>query len=92
LAIAYHASGDLPAAAEAAAKAIQANPRFSFLHVLYASALSRLDRVSDAREAAARILECEADFTISRFVRSHTGRADIWEPIGDALRLIGLPE
>ena len=26
------------------------------------------------------------------FVRAHTGRAEIWEPIGVALRRLGLPE
>ena len=90
--MAYSASGDFAAAVEAAAKAIQANPRFSLLHVLHAAALSRLDRVAEAQAAAARVLECEPDFTISRFVQSHTGRADIWEPIGDALRRLGMPE
>ena len=79
LAMAYSASGDFAAAVEAAAKAIQANPRFSLLHVLHAAALSRLDRVAEAQAAAARVQECEPDFTISRFVQSHTGRADIWE-------------
>jgi adenylate cyclase len=92
LAMAYTASGDFAAAVEAAGKAIQANPRFSLLHVLHAAALSRIDRVAEAQAAAARVQECEPDFTISRFVQSHTGRADIWEPIGDALRRLGLPE
>ena len=92
LAMAYSASGDFAATVEAAAKGIQANPRFSLLHVLHAAALSRLDRVAEAQAAAARVQECEPDFTISRFVQSHTGRADIWEPIGDALRRLGMPE
>jgi tetratricopeptide (TPR) repeat protein len=92
LAMAYSASGDFAAAVEAAAKGIQANPRFSLLHVLHAAALSRLDRVAEAQAAAARVQECEPDFTISRFVQSHTGRAVILEPIGDALRRLGMPE
>jgi hypothetical protein len=41
---------------------------------------------------ARRVLELEPGFTVSGFVRAHTGRADIWEPIGDALRRLGLPE
>ena len=48
LAIAYSASGDFAATVEAAAKGIEANPRFSLLHVLHAAALSRLDRVAEA--------------------------------------------
>ena len=92
LAIAYSASGDFVAAAEAVTKAIQGNPRFSLNHALHAAALSRLGRLGEAAAAAARVQECEPDFTVSRFVRSHTGRADIWEPIGDALRGLSLPD
>jgi hypothetical protein len=38
------------------------------------------------------VVECEADFTVSGLIRAHTGRAEIWNPIGDALRRVGLPE
>jgi hypothetical protein len=55
--MAYTASGDFAAAVEAAAKAIQANPRFSLLHVLHAAALSRIDCVAEAQAAAARVQE-----------------------------------
>jgi len=41
---------------------------------------------------AGRVPELEPGFTVSGFVRAHTGRAEIWEPIGDALRRLGLPE
>jgi TolB-like protein/class 3 adenylate cyclase len=92
LAMAYSARGNFEAAAEAAAKAAQANQRFSLNHVLHAAALSRLDRMDEARAAAGRVLECEPDFTVSGFVRAHTGRAEIWEPIGDALRRLDLPK
>jgi hypothetical protein len=34
----------------------------------------------------------ELGFTACGFVRAHTGRADIWEPISDALRRLDLPE
>ena len=90
--LAHSAAGDFAAAVAAAAKAIQANPRFSLNHLLQAVALFRLGRIAEAKAAAARALECEPDFTITRFVGAHSGRADIWEPVGDALRLIGLPE
>ncbi len=46
----------------------------------------------EARAAARRVPELEPGFTVSGFVRSHAGRAEIWEPIGDALRRLGLPE
>ncbi len=84
--IAFLVSGDFPSAAQAGANAAQTNPRFSFGHVLHCAALARLDQIDDAKVAARRILECEPDFTVSNFVRSHTGRAEIWGPIGEQLR------
>jgi adenylate cyclase len=92
LAMAHCALGDFAAAAAASAKAVQANQRFSLNHVLHAAALSHLERMDEAKAAARRVLECESDFTISGFVRAHTGRIEIWGPIGDALRRLGLPE
>jgi len=92
LAMAHCALGNFEAAAAASAKAVQANQRFSLNHVLHAAALSRLERTDEARAAARRILECEPDFTVSGFVRAHTGRIEIWGPIGDALRRLDLPE
>jgi hypothetical protein len=41
---------------------------------------------------AHRVQELEPNFTVAVFVRSHIGRADIWNPIGEALRRIGLPD
>jgi len=92
LALANLGAGDLAAAATAAAKGAQANPHFSLLHALQAAALIGLARPDEARAAARRVIECEPDFTVSRFVRSHVGRADVWEPIGAALRQAGLPQ
>jgi hypothetical protein len=51
-----------------------------------------LDRLDEAKTLALRVPELEPGFTVSGFVRAHTGRADIWEPIGEALRRLGLPE
>jgi hypothetical protein len=61
-------------------------------HFLQAAALSELGRIAEAKVPAQRGLELEPGFTVSGFVRAHTGRAEIWEPIGDALRRLGLPE
>jgi hypothetical protein len=76
----------------ACGKAIEANPRFSLSYVLQAAALSCLGRLDEAKAVARRVPELEPGFTVSGFVRSHVGRAEIWEPIGDALRELGLPE
>jgi TolB-like protein len=92
LGIAYCAAGDWKAAIPACGKSEQANPRFSLPYFLRASALSQLGRIEEAKVPAQRGLELEPGFTVSGFVRAHTGRAEIWEPIGDALRRLGLPE
>ena len=92
LAIAHCAAGNWEEAIAACRHTIRANPRFSLPHVLQAASLSFLGRLEEARVAARRVLELEPGFTVSGFVRAHTGRAEIWEPIGDALRRLGLPE
>jgi tetratricopeptide (TPR) repeat protein len=84
-------SSNFAAAVDAAAKGAQANPRFSLLHALQAAALASLGRRDEANAAGRRVLECEPDFTVGRFVKSHTGKPEIWEPIGQALRQAGLP-
>ena len=92
LVTAYVAAGNFAEAAAAGAKAAQANPRFSYPQVMQAAALSSLGRLDEAKVVARRVLELEPNFTVAEFVRAHTGRADIWEPVGEALRRIGLPE
>jgi adenylate cyclase len=92
LAIARCAAGNWEEAITACRHTIRANPRFSLPHVLQAAALSFLGRSEEARVIARRVPELEPGFTVSGFVRAHTGRAEIWEPIGDALRRLGLPE
>ena len=54
--------------------------------------MSFLGRWDEAKAVARRVPELEPGFTVSGFVRSHMGRAEIWDPIGDALRQLGLPE
>jgi len=92
LGIAHCAAGDWEAAIPACGKCEQANPRFSLPYFLRAAALSQLGRIEEAKVPAQRGLQLEPGFTVSGFVRAHTGRAEIWEPIGDALRRLGLPE
>ena len=53
------------AAADAASKCFQANPNFSFAHMLSAATHAKLGRVDAARQAAARVLELEPGYTIS---------------------------
>jgi adenylate cyclase len=92
LGIAHCTAGNFEEAAAVCNKATQSNPRFSFPRVLQAAALFRLGRADEAKAAARRVLELETRFSIAEFVRAHTGRPEIWTPIGDALREAGLPE
>ena len=92
LGIAHLAAGRFEDAAAVCNKACQSNPHFSFPVVLQTAALSSLGRVNEAKSLARRVLELQPRFSVAQFVRSHTGRAEIWKPIGDALRHVGLPE
>ena len=92
LGIAHLAAGRFEEAAAACNKACQSNPHFSFPVVLQTAALSGLGRVNEAKALARRVLELQSPFSVAEFIRSHTGRAEIWNPIGEALRQVGLPE
>ena len=92
LGIAHLAAGRFEEAAAACNKACQSNPHFSFPVVLQTAALYGLGRVNEAKALARRVLELQSPFSVAQFVRSHTGRTEIWNPIGDALRQVGLPE
>jgi adenylate cyclase len=91
LAIAHLAAGRFEQAAAACNKASQSNPRFSFPVVLQVAALASLGRTQEAKSVARRVLELEPRFSVAKFVRSHTGRAEIWDRVGDALQRVGLP-
>jgi adenylate cyclase len=92
LGIAHLSAGRYEQAVAVCNKACQSNPNFSFPVVLQTAALFGLGRVDDAEALAQRVLELEPRFSVARFVKSHTGRPEIWDPIGDALRQVRLPE
>src|SRR5271169_3624287 len=91
LALAHYCAGNFNESATAGSRAAQANPRFSYPQVVQAAALMQASRTGEAQAVARRVLEIEPSFTVNEFVRAHTGRAEIWNPMGDALRRIGLP-
>jgi adenylate cyclase len=91
LALAHYVAGNFTESATAGSRAAQANPRFSYPQVVQAAALMQASRTGEAQAVARRVLEIEPSFTVTEFVRAHTGRAEIWDPMGDALRRIGLP-
>jgi adenylate cyclase len=92
LGIAHLAAGRFEEAAAACNKACQSNPHFSFPVVLQTAALSGLGRVNEAKALVRRVLELQSSFSVAEFIRSHTGRAEIWNPVGEALRQVGLPD
>jgi adenylate cyclase len=91
LALAHYVSGNFTESVLAGGRAAQANPRFSYPQVLQTAALVQSGRLDEGKALARRVLELEPNFTIAQFVEAHTGRADIWQPIGEALRRAGLP-
>jgi len=92
LVLAHYVAGDNEASAAAGSRAAQANPRFSYPQVIQTAALARAGRFEQAKMVARRVIELEPSFTVVQFVRAHTGRTDIWSPMGDELRRVGLPD
>lgn len=88
LTMAYLAARDFERAVEAAVQAVQATPQFSLAHVLHAAALSSLGRIDEGRAALRQVIELEPQFTVAGFVQAHTGRPEIWDPIGRALSAV----
>jgi serine/threonine protein kinase/tetratricopeptide (TPR) repeat protein len=92
LAYAHFFAQEWPAAADAARKASQANPRFSVPVYLLAAALTRLGRIGEAQSVSARLLELQPGFTVSGMVAGYAERTEHMASVGDALRELGLPE
>jgi hypothetical protein len=92
LVLAHYVAGDNEGSATAGSRAAQANPRFSYPHVIQTTALARAERFEQAKMVARRVIEIEPSFTVAEFIRAHTGRTDIWSPMGDQLRRVGLPD
>ncbi|MBV9703999.1 MAG: tetratricopeptide repeat protein [Methylobacteriaceae bacterium] len=83
--------GDYEAAAEAAQKCFQANPNWSYGHMLLAATHVQLGRIDAARQAAKRLLELEPGYTISGMCAALGLHALIATPLSEALRNAGLP-
>ena len=84
--------GDYKAAAEAARKMFQANPYWSFTHVLLAATQAKLGRLDAAKSAAKRVLELQPGFTISQICATFDINPSLAEPLREALSAAGLPE
>jgi adenylate cyclase len=83
--------GEYEAAAEAARQVFQANPNWSFAHMLLAATHAKLGRLDAAKAAAARVLELQPGYTISGMCAAIDLHASIAASVSDALRSAGLP-
>jgi TolB-like protein len=83
--------GEYEAAAEAAHKVFQANPYWSYAHVLLAAAHAKLGRLDAAKAAAARVLDLEPGYTISGHCAAFDIHPSLAAPLSEALRVAGLP-
>lgn len=92
LAFGHFQRAEYEAAAEAARKCFQANPNWSYTHMLLAATHAKLGRVDAARDAATRLLELEPSYTISGMRAAVGIHPSIAEPLSEALRVAGLPE
>ncbi|PSC06042.1 transcriptional regulator [Alsobacter soli] len=84
--------GNHEEACRAAYRSVQANPAHSITYVQLAAALVRLDRLSEARAAAARVLELHPSFRFGRHFSGVNCAPALAESLGKALREAGLPE
>jgi adenylate cyclase len=86
-------NGQFADAASFYSKAVQANPRFSVLYVLHASALAQAGRLDEARLVGSRLLALEPNFRLRPFIAGFSHfHADLVESLEAGLRKAGLPE
>jgi TolB-like protein/Tfp pilus assembly protein PilF len=81
-------------AASSYSKAVQANPRFSTLYALYASALAQAGREEEAKLVAGRLLALEPNFRLLPFRGAFSPflHKDLMDSLSAGLRKAGLPE
>jgi tetratricopeptide (TPR) repeat protein len=91
-ALSYFCLGRYDNAAQAAYKAVQANPAHSITYVQLAAALTKLGRHEEAKAAAAKVLELHPTFRYSRQFSGVNCAPALATAMGQALRVSGLPE
>ena len=84
--------GRYEAAADAAYKAVQSNPGHSISYMLLAAPLAKLGRLTEAKAAAARVLELQPAFRYSRQFAGVDCAPALAAALGEALAAAGLPE
>jgi TolB-like protein len=91
-AMGYFRLGRYDQAARAAYKSVHANPAHSITYVQLAAALAKLGRMEEAKAAAAKVLELHPTFRYSRQFAGVDCAPTLAVPMGEALRMVGLPE
>ena len=91
MAYAQFFAGHFEAAATAAGRALQANPRFSVPCYLQTAALARLGQLDKAAASASHLLQLQPDFTITSLVGGKFTSADRLAMLAEALRRAGVP-
>jgi adenylate cyclase len=87
---AFISLGRFDEAVAAAKKALSQNQTFVITYRCLAAALAQLGRDAEARETAARLLELEPNFHISKWMVPHSRSGA--QMFIDGLRKAGLPE
>jgi TolB-like protein/tetratricopeptide (TPR) repeat protein len=91
-AMSHFVRGRYPEACRAAYRSVQANPEHSITYVQLAAALAKLGRLTEAKAAAARVLELHPGFRYGRQFQGVNCAPALAEPLGEALSAAGLPE
>jgi tetratricopeptide (TPR) repeat protein len=84
--------GRFEAAADAAHKAVQSNPAFSFSYMLLAASLAKLGHLEEAKAAAARVLELQPALRYNQQLTGVDCEPTLAASLSEALRATGLPE
>ncbi len=84
--------GHYDKAARAAYKSVHANPAHSITYVQLAAALAKLGRLEEAKAAASKVLELHPAFRYSRQFAGVACAPALAAAMGEALRMVGLPE
>jgi adenylate cyclase len=85
--------GDYEEAVTVGQRVIRANPNFVNSYKAVIIALGHLERIDEAKDYVAKLLELEPDFTVSQFVRNYPIKKDTdRERLAYGLRVAGVPE
>jgi len=92
LALGHFSLGHYEEAAAAARKAIQFNPVFSMSYMLLAASLVKLDRLEEAKSAAARVLVLQPSYRFAKHFKSVDCAPALAASLSAALNVAGLPQ